>query len=76
MLNQTKAKVWDEHGGIVFMSWQDIKVGHIIVLEREDICPADLLVLATSNKAGTFNMDIADLVGQGFLDKKKAVEET
>ena len=76
MLNSTKAKVWDEYGGIVFMNWQDIKVGHIIVLEREDVCPADLLVLATSNKSGTFNVDISDLVGQCFLDKIKAVEET
>ena len=33
------------------------------MLEREEICPADLLVLATGNKSGSLNMDIADVIG-------------
>ena len=76
VLNKTRSRVWDEEQGFIDIFWQDIKVGHIVMLEREDICPADLLVLATGAKSGSLAMDISDVLGQSNLDEKKAMEET
>jgi len=47
--------------------WKDIRVGDLIVVEADEAFPADLVVLATSEKNGTCRIETANVDGETTL---------
>ena len=73
--NKTLSKVYKNK---IFMKikWSEIKIGNLIKIKKEEIIPADLLVLCTSNKDGAFYLQTANLDGESNLKQKEVLIDT
>lgn len=55
--------------------WKDLDVGDIVYLQKEDVCPADIIILDTSEiyeREAICYVDMSDLDGGINFTKKKA----
>eukprot|EP00667_Euglena_gracilis_P002904 EG_transcript_2910 len=64
-----------DRGVVRPLRWQDIRVGHLLVLHEDSPVPADVIVVATADKAGGLvYIDTAQLDGETNLKSKESVE--
>ena len=55
-------------------AWKDVKTGDVVVIEKDQEVPADVVVLGSPSFAGTMAIDTANLDGETSLKLKKAVQ--
>lgn len=76
-LNFSKAEVFSEQvNNFVTKRWIDISVGDIIRVKSEDLIPADLIILSSSEPEGLCYIETANLDGETNLKIKQACSET
>lgn len=62
--NSQKAQVYDYHKKDFFtVKWNDIKVGHLIKVERDEIVPADIIILEALDQNHNCYVDESSLTG-------------
>lgn len=54
--------------------WQDLKVGDVVLLERDDAVPADLVLLKASGAEGIAHIETKSLDGETNLKSKKPLD--
>lgn len=57
-------------------TWADVKVGDIILIEQNEMFPADLLVLGSAYESGVCYIETSSLDGEKNLKPKSAIAET
>lgn len=75
--NSQKAQVYDFNKKNFFVvQWKDIKVGHIIKVERDEIVPADIIILEALDQNHTCYVDESSLTGvfDRFVIKKSCTD--
>ena len=72
LTNNTKTKVYSnkKFRNIV---WSKINVGNLIKIKKDEMIPADLFVLCTSNKDGSFYLQTASLDGESNLKQREVL---
>ena len=50
--NHRKVDVVNDKGDLESKNWEDLRVGEIIKIEENEFCPADVMVLTTSDEKG------------------------
>ena len=55
--------------------WKDIKMGDILRIKKDEVIPADLLVLCSSNKSGISYVETASLDGEKNLKPKFSLSD-
>ena len=55
------------------MDWQDVRVGDIMHLSCNDIIPADLLLLRSSDKSGICHVETMNLDGETNLKQRQCI---
>lgn len=53
--------------------WRDVRVGDFVKVECNDIVPADLLLLHTSDPNGACHIETANLDGETNLKQRRVV---
>ncbi|XP_004349405.1 ATPase [Capsaspora owczarzaki ATCC 30864] len=61
---------------VISTAWKLLKVGHIVLLRKDEIIPADMVVLQTSENHGMCFIETANLDGETNLKQRMAVDET
>ncbi|KAJ3307993.1 hypothetical protein HDU76_004196 [Blyttiomyces sp. JEL0837] len=61
---------WEE------IAWKDIKVGDLVHIKQNEMIPADLLLLSTSNQNGSCFIETSNLDGESNLKLKQALPKT
>ncbi|GBG84313.1 GT47-family glycosyltransferase [Chara braunii] len=71
-------KVKAHVGGGVFEArrWRDLRVGDVVMVEKNAFFPADLLMLSSSNNEAMCYVETMNLDGETNLKPKKAIQET
>ena len=75
LTNSTIAKVYKSQK-FRNVKWSDIKVGNLIKVKKNEIIPADLLVICSSNIDGTFYLQTSNLDGETNLKECEAITYT
>eukprot|EP00743_Colponemidia_sp_Colp-15_P004221 GILK01004553.1.p1 GENE.GILK01004553.1~~GILK01004553.1.p1 ORF type:complete len:1297 (-),score=268.93 GILK01004553.1:216-4106(-) len=76
-VNNKLAQVIDPETGLLRpMEWQNLRVGDVICLEKDESIPADVLVLASAEPSGKVFIDTANLDGETNLKERNALAET
>ncbi|KAI1770283.1 phospholipid-translocating P-type ATPase [Hypoxylon cercidicola] len=65
----------DEKYGWRQVKWQDVKVGDIVKLVRDDAVPADLILLHATGENGLAYIDTMDLDGETNLKSKETLPD-
>ena len=73
--NNTNTKVY-KNGTFINKKWSDIKIGNMIKVKKDEIIPADLLVLCSSNKDSAFYLQTANLDGESNLKQRETLIDT
>lgn len=55
------------------VDWQDVRVGDIMHLSCNDIIPADLLLLKSSDKSGVCHVETMNLDGETNLKQRQCI---
>lgn len=73
-INEQKQKVWD---GTKFITkeCEDILVGDIVILENNEIAPADMLILSVGNEEHECYADVSAVIGESNLKVKHPIKE-
>ena len=58
------------------IKWSDIKIGNLIKVKCDEIIPADLFIICSSNPEGAFYLQTASLDGETGLKEREAYLET
>jgi len=79
--NERRTLRWDcDAGEFVEVQWQELQVGQIVKVKNREPCPADILLLATSQKdeggqpTGTCFVETKSLDGETNLKLREALE--
>ncbi|OHT08782.1 Phospholipid-transporting ATPase 2 [Tritrichomonas foetus] len=75
-INNRKYTVILQNGEKTVKKSKDIKVGQIIELKSDEECPADIVLLASSNEDGTCFISTANLDGESNLKERTAPHQT
>eukprot|EP00931_Biecheleriopsis_adriatica_P106531 TRINITY_DN8096_c0_g1_i1.p1 TRINITY_DN8096_c0_g1~~TRINITY_DN8096_c0_g1_i1.p1 ORF type:complete len:1431 (-),score=323.02 TRINITY_DN8096_c0_g1_i1:78-4370(-) len=76
-VNERKAlKVDMASSSMQEVAWQNVSVGDLIVVKKNEEVPADLVVLGCSDATGRFFVETMNLDGETNLKGKAAVEKT
>ena len=70
--NNTKTKLY-KSSKIRKIIWSEIKIGNIIKVEKDELIPADLLVVCSSNKDFSFYLQTSNLDGETSLKQREAL---
>ncbi|GBG82573.1 hypothetical protein CBR_g34949 [Chara braunii] len=75
-LNRRKVQI--HTGGGVFQdrSWSDVRVGDILKVVSDEVFPADLLLLSSSDPDGNCYVETMNLDGETNLKLRKSLDET
>ena len=58
------------------IKWSDLKIGNLIKIKKDEIIPADLFVLCSSNKDGSFYLQTVNLDGESNLKQREVIMDT
>ena len=58
------------------IKWSEIKIGNLMKIKKDEIIPADLFVLCSSNKDGAFYLKTANLDGESNLKQREVLVDT
>jgi magnesium-transporting ATPase (P-type)/class 3 adenylate cyclase len=75
--NSQTANIYDmEHRCFVTATWSDIRVGHIIKVNKDEIVPADIVILETMDSHHTCDVDVSAITGvfDSFMIKKSCTD--
>ncbi|XP_057891085.1 phospholipid-transporting ATPase VB [Melospiza georgiana] len=73
-INFTKTRVYDkEQHAYVEKCWKDVRVGDFVQLQCNEIVPADILLLHSSDQNGICHLETANLDGETNLKKRRVV---
>ncbi|XP_020534040.1 phospholipid-transporting ATPase 6 isoform X2 [Jatropha curcas] len=75
-VNSRKASVHKGDGVFGFKPWQQIQVGDVLKVEKDQFFPADLLLLSSSYEDGICYVETMNLDGETNLKPKRALEVT
>ena len=73
--NNTISKVY-KNNRFINIKWSDIKIGNLIKIKKDEMIPADLLVICSSNKDGAFYLQTANLDGESNLKQREILMDT
>nr|XP_031361928.1 probable phospholipid-transporting ATPase VB [Lonchura striata domestica] len=73
-INFTKTRVYDkEEHAYVEKCWKDVRVGDFVQLQCNEIVPADILLLYSSDQNGICHLETANLDGETNLKQRRVV---
>ncbi|CAL9773066.1 unnamed protein product [Musa acuminata subsp. burmannicoides] len=75
-VNSRKVSVHNGEGQFGYKQWQDIRVGDIVKVEKDQFFPADLLLLSSSYEDGICYVETMNLDGETNLKVKRSLEVT
>ncbi|XP_022721549.1 probable phospholipid-transporting ATPase 4 [Durio zibethinus] len=75
-VNTRKVKVHKEEGLFGNKQWQQVQVGDVVKVEKDQFFPADLLLLSSSYEDGICYVETMNLDGETNLKVKRALEVT
>ncbi|KAI9119687.1 hypothetical protein K1719_009076 [Acacia pycnantha] len=75
-VNHTKASVHEGNGVFALKHWQDIVVGDVVKVDKDQFFPADLLFLSSSYEDGICYVETMNLDGETNLKVKRSLEVT
>lgn len=76
-VNNRPVEVLDRGSGtFVEKRWQDVKCGEILIVNKDEFFPADILFLTAENEEGTCYIETMGLDGETNLKIKKALDDT
>ena len=55
------------------IKWSEIKVGNLIKVKKDEIIPADLFIICSSNKDLSFYLQTSNLDGESNLKKREVL---
>ena len=70
--NNTKTKVYKSQK-FRSIEWSKIKIGNLIKVKKDELIPADLLVICSSNKDISFYLQTSNLDGESSLKQREAL---
>ncbi|KAL1506324.1 hypothetical protein ABEB36_005712 [Hypothenemus hampei] len=84
-INNSTCRIYNsEHGRYRKVLWKDVRVGDLIHLSNNEVVPADILLLRSSDSSGLCYIDTSHLDGEtnlkqrqvarGFLEKQRCFE--
>ena len=73
--NNTISKVYKDNR-FINIQWSEIKIGNLIKIKKDEIIPADLFVLCSSNKDGTFYLQTSNIDGESNLKQREILMDT
>ena len=77
MYNNSKAEQYsNNHKTFDDVSWKDLAVGKIIKIQKNDIIPADVLILRSSASNGFCYLQTSSLDGETGLKPREAIYKT
>lgn len=75
-VNNQKASVHNGDGTFCEKHWQDVRVGDVIKVEKDEFFPADMLLLSSSYEDGICYVETMNLDGETNLKVKRSLEAT
>jgi phospholipid-translocating ATPase len=75
-LNNKVTKKIMKNGEIMPIPWKDVMTGNLLLLDKDDGVPADLVLLASHNEDGVAFLETAELDGETNLKIKTALKNT
>jgi magnesium-transporting ATPase (P-type) len=76
IINSQKVQVVEDvNGKVNELKWEDIKVGSVVILQQDQFCPADLLLIASSIKDGLAFVETSNLDGEIRLQQKETLRD-
>ncbi|GAB2225542.1 hypothetical protein Droror1_Dr00006339 [Drosera rotundifolia] len=75
-VNHRKVNVHKEGGVFSYKAWQDVRVGDVVKVEKDQFFPADLLLLSSSYDDGICYVETMNLDGETNLKVKRSLEVT
>ena len=70
--NSTETKIYCKKK-FKTVKWSEVKVGNLIKVKKDEIIPADLFVICSSNKDGSFFLQTASLDGETNLKNREVL---
>ncbi|KAH7307649.1 hypothetical protein KP509_22G070700 [Ceratopteris richardii] len=75
-VNNRKVKVHAGNGEFLDVEWQNVRVGDVVQVQKDEFFPADLLMLSSSYPDGVCYVETMNLDGETNLKLKKTLEAT
>ena len=75
LTNGTITKIY-KSGKFRKIVWSDINVGNLIKVKNNEIIPADMLVICSSNVDGSFYLQTSNLDGESNLKERETIVDT
>lgn len=75
LTNKTKTKIY-KNQKFINIEWSQIKVGNLIKVKKNEIIPADLFVICSSNKDNSFFLQTSNLDGESNLKQREVLKST
>ncbi|KAJ8470957.1 hypothetical protein OPV22_025300 [Ensete ventricosum] len=75
-VNSRKVSVHNGEGQFGYKQWQNIRVGDVVKVEKDQFFPADLLLLSSSYEDGICYVETMNLDGETNLKVKRSLEVT
>jgi magnesium-transporting ATPase (P-type) len=70
--NNSKTKIY-KNKKFINKEWSNIKIGNLIKVKKDEIIPADLFVVCSSNKDGIFYLQTSNLDGETNLKEREVL---